>query len=199
MGGRYATTTDINNPSSWSSLQPLLAGEPSGSLDFWVICDDTHCYLFFSRDDGALYMSKTTIDNFPNFSGYTVVMDGPQNVLFEAANVYKIQGRDQYLLLVEGWQSGPRFFRAWTSSSLDGPWTPYKTSESDPFAGLSNVSFPGGRWTSDISHGEMLRAGHDQTMEIDACDLQFLYQGRDPSSTADYNLLPYELGLIRAN
>ncbi|WP_347332470.1 non-reducing end alpha-L-arabinofuranosidase family hydrolase [Marinimicrobium locisalis] len=198
-GGRYATNPDINNPDGWSSLQPLLAGEPSGSLDFWVICDDTHCYLFFSRDDGDLYMSKTTIANFPNFSGYTTVMSGPRNVLFEAANVYKVQGTDQYLLLVEGWQSGPRFFRAWTSTSLDGPWTEYKTSESAPFAGLSNVSFPGGQWTNDISHGEMLRAGHDQRMEIDACNMQFLYQGRDPNANVDYDLLPYELGLISAD
>src|SRR5690625_5680633 len=57
-GGAYSTTTDISDPSSWSAKQPLLAGEPSGSLDFWVICDDNNCYLFFSRNDGVLYRSE---------------------------------------------------------------------------------------------------------------------------------------------
>ncbi|WP_339075569.1 non-reducing end alpha-L-arabinofuranosidase family hydrolase [Teredinibacter turnerae] len=198
-GGTYSTTTDISNVNSWSRKQPLLAGEPSDSLDFWVICDDTNCYLFFSRDDGTLYMSKTSIGNFPNFSGYTTVMSGAQNVLFEAANVYKVKGTDQYLLIVEGWQSGPRFFRAWTSNSLDGPWTAYKTSESNPFMGLQNVSFPSGQWTNDISHGEMVRAGYDQKMEIDACNMQYLYQGRNPNAGGNYNSLPYRLGVLNLN
>jgi hypothetical protein len=100
---------------------------------------------------------------------------------------------------VEGWQNGPRFYRAWTSSSLDGPWTAYKTSESAPFAGSNNVSYPGGRWTNDVSHGEMIRAGYDQKMEINACNMQFLYQGVAPNTGVEYNLLPYRLGLLTAN
>lgn len=198
-GGAYATSTDISNPNSWSAKRSLLSGEPSDSLDFWVICDDANCYLFFSRDDGNLYMSKTSIGNFPNFSGYTTVMSGAQNVLFEAANVYKVKGTDQYLLLVEGWQSGPRFFRAWTSNSLDGQWSEYKTSESNPFMGLQNVSFQNGQWTNDISHGEMIRAGYNEKMEINACNMQYLYQGRDPNAGGDYNALPYRLGLLNQN
>jgi len=197
-GGRFSTNTDINNVNGWTSLKPLLAGEPTNSLDFWVICDDSNCFLFFSRDDGNLYMSKTSVANFPNFSGSKTVMSGPQNVLFEASNVYKLKGKNKYLLLVEGWGAGPRFFRGWTSTSLDGPWTAYKTTEAAPFAGLSNVSFPGGRWTSDISHGEMIRSGYDQKMEIDACKMQYLYQGRDPNFGGDYDLIPYKLGILTA-
>jgi hypothetical protein len=197
-GGRFSTNTDINNVSGWTTPQALLSGEPSNALDFWVICNESNCYLYFSRDDGKLYMSKTSVANFPKFSGYTTVMSGDKNVLFEASNVYKLKGLNKYLLMVEGWQSGPRFFRAWTSSSLDGPWTAYKTSESAPFAGSSNVSYPGGKWSNDISHGEMIRAGYDQKMEIDACKMQFLFQGHDPSFTGDYNLIPYKLGIITA-
>lgn len=197
-GGRYSTNTDIGNVSGWTAPQSLLSGEPSNSLDFWVVCNDTNCYLFFSRDDGKLYMSKTTVGNFPHFSGYTTVMSGAQNQLFEASNVYKLKGLNKYLLIVEGWQSGPRFFRAWTSTSLDGPWTAYKTSEAEPFAGASNVSFPSGKWTSAISHGEMIRSGYDQKMEIDACHMQYLYQGVDPSYNGYYNLAPYKLGLLTA-
>ena len=67
-----------------------------------------------------------------------------------------------------------------------------------PFAGINNVTFEEGvvPWTRDISHGELIRDGYDETMTIDLKNLQFLYQGRDPQSGGDYSLLPYRLGLL---
>ena len=197
--GTYATTDDIRNP-NWSAKQRLLQGEPTGSLDFWVICNDTHCYLYFSRDDGVLYMSKTTIANFPNFSGYSVVMrdhrgNGNQ-YLFEAPNVYKLDGQNKYLLLVEAWPSGPRMFRSWTSSSLVGPWTPHADTDANPFAGNNNVEWPTGKWSDGISHGELVRSGYDERLTVDPCNLEFLYQGKTGNG-ATYDLIPYKLGLLR--
>lgn len=204
-GGAYSTTTDITNPASWSPKQRLLQGEPSGALDFWVICDDSHCYLFFSRDDGVLYMSKTTIGNFPNFSGYTVVMrdhrgDG-KSFLFEAVNVYKVDGFNQYLLLVEAYHTpgyGPRYFRSWTAPSLDGPWTALADTEANPFAGENNVQWPQGKWSRGISHGELVRSGYDERLTIDPCNLELLYQGEAGTATS-YGRIPYKLGLLRLN
>lgn len=199
--GAYSTTDDISRP-NWTAKRKLLQGEPSGSLDFWVICNDTHCYLYFSRDDGVLYMSKTTIGNFPNFSGYTVVMrdhrgNGNQ-YLFEAPNVYKLDGQNKYLLLVEAWPSGPRMFRSWTSTSLDGPWTPLADTDANPFAGNNNVEWPTGKWANGISHGELIRSGYDERLTVDPCNLEFLYQGEaGPSPDGNYNTIPYKLGLLR--
>jgi hypothetical protein len=201
--GRYSTNPDINNPNGWSAPRPLLAGEPQngddgddlGALDFWVICDDTDCHLFFSRDNGVLYRSKTPIGNFPNFSGFETVMQEPTaGLLFEASNVYKVDGTNKYLLLVEA--TDPRYFRSWTSESLDGPWTALADTQQNPFAGQANVDFDGAEWTDDISHGELIRSGFNQRMTINACNMQFLYQGRNPNVQVGYNLLPYNLGLL---
>jgi len=200
-GGAYSTTDDISRP-NWSAKKKLLQGEPANSLDFWVICNATHCYLYFSRDDGVLYMSKTTIGNFPNFSGYTIVMEDHRGngnqYLFEAPNVYKLDGQNKYLLMVEAWPSGPRMFRSWTSTSLDGPWTALADTDANPFAGNRNVEWPSGKWANGISHGELIRSGYDERLTVDPCNLEFLYQGEaGPSPDGNYNTIPYKLGLLR--
>jgi hypothetical protein len=62
---------------------------------------------------------------------------------------------------------------------------------------LANTAFPDGQWTADISHGELIRSGNDQNMNIDTCNLQMLYQGRDPNTDGmEYSQLPYHLALL---
>ncbi|MER6015352.1 non-reducing end alpha-L-arabinofuranosidase family hydrolase [Streptomyces bluensis] len=204
----YSTNPDISNPSGWSAPRNFYSSMPDiirqniGNgywVDMWVICDSTNCYLFSSDDNGHLYRSQTTVGQFPNGFTNTVIaaQDSNKYALFEASNVYKVQGSNEYLLLVEAIGSdGRRYFRSWTSGSLAGSWTPLAASESSPFARASNVSFPSGAWTRDISHGEMIRAGYDQTLTIPACRLQYLYQGMNPNAGGDYNLLPWRIGLL---
>ncbi|WP_327426899.1 non-reducing end alpha-L-arabinofuranosidase family hydrolase [Streptomyces sp. NBC_01236] len=204
----YSTNPDISNPNGWSAPRNFYASMPDiirqniGNgywVDMWVICDNANCYLFSSDDNGHLYRSQTTIGQFPNGFTNTVIaaQDSNRYALFEASNVYKVQGANQYLLLVEAIGSdGRRYFRSWTTSSLAGSWTPLAATESNPFARASNVTFPAGAWTKDISHGEMIRAGYDQTLTIPACRLQYLYQGKDPNASGDYNSLPWRLGLL---
>ncbi|MEJ2042212.1 MAG: non-reducing end alpha-L-arabinofuranosidase family hydrolase [Reinekea sp.] len=197
-GAKYSTNDDIGNPYGWSAPKSLLSNGLNNGIDYWTICDDNYCYLFFSGDDGKLYRSKVTVANFPNFNGYEVVMsDNEVGKLFEASNVYKVEGTDKYLLLVEAYE--PRYFRSWTATSLDGPWMPLADTRDNPFIGQANVTFTGNPWTRDFSHGEMIRSGHNQKMEINACNMQYLYQGRDPNIKApDYSSEPYKLGLITA-
>ncbi len=206
----YSTNLDPGNPAGWTRPAPFYSSEPAiitengGWLDFWVICDDTNCYLFFSNDHGRWYRSVTSSMNFPAGFGEPIVVmeDADAGRLFEACNVYKVQGTNQYLALIEAYDSTSdwhRYFRSWTAESLDGPWTPLADSGTAPFAGASNVTFAASAWTSDISHGEMIRAGYDQTLTIDPCNLRLLYQGFDPSvDTSDYNAIPWRLGLLTA-
>jgi hypothetical protein len=202
---QYTTTDDLSKPETWPKPQDFFQGKPAGAprlwIDYWVICDDTHAYLFFTGDNGFLYRSRTRLEDFPKgMSNPEVAIQGPRNDVFEGGMTYKIKGTNQYLTLVEA--IGPaRYYRAWISDRLDGEWKPLPdaTNFQKPFAGINNVIFADGvaPWTRDISHGELIREGNDETLAIDPDNLQLLYQGRDPTINGRYELLPYQLGLLQ--
>ena len=204
----YSTNSDIANPSGWSaprhfysSMPSIIAQNIGGGywVDMWVICDSANCYLFSADDNGHLYRSQTTLANFPNGFANTVIAasDPNRHDFFEADNIYKVQGSNQYLLIMEAIGSdGRRYFRSYTSPSANGAWTPLTASQANPFAGQTNVTFNGTPWTKDISSGEMIRAGYDQTMTINPCTIKYVYQGKDPSASGPYNTLPWRLGML---
>jgi len=204
----YSTNRDIDNPAGWSAPKDFYPSEPpiiqqNIGNGFWVdmsvTCDRINCYLFSSDDNGHLYRSQTTLANFPNGMSQPVIalQDANRFNVFESSHVYTVAGTHTYLLMVEAiGATGLRYFRSWTSDSIGGTWTPLAATESNPLAGAANVAFTGTPWTQDISHGDLVRSGVDQTLTIDPRHLQFLYQGKDPSVSVSYNFLPWRLGLL---
>ncbi|HEU5130351.1 MAG TPA: non-reducing end alpha-L-arabinofuranosidase family hydrolase [Glycomyces sp.] len=188
-------------PQNFMNSHGIADGTSSYVVDYWVTCDDVNCYLFFNNDKQQFYRAQTTVAEFPNgFGDVELFMESSGNDLFEATNVYQVGDTGEYLLIVEAiGNDGRRYFRSWTSDRLDanfGEWTPLAATESNPFARANNVAFPGGAWTNDISHGELVRDQVDQTMTIDPCDMRYLYQGIDPSASGEYSQLPWRLGLL---
>jgi O-glycosyl hydrolase len=207
---QYSTNSDLTKPGNWTTPTNFFASQPSSVsnwIDFWVICDSTNCYLFFTGDNGNFYRSSTPIGNFPNgFNTPEIIAQDTSNIynLFEADNVYSVKGTGQYLANIEAIGSnGDRYFRAFTASSLGGAWTALGNTDTyaTPFLGMDNVTFASGAstWTNDFSSGGLLTS-YDQTDTVDPNNLQFLYQGVNPASkSVSYALIPWQLGLATSN
>ena len=195
----FSTTNDIADPKSWSA-PTLLCKEPLKTvnrwIDFWVICDDRRAHLFFTSNDGHMWRSETQIADFPH--GWKEPQLVLKDDIFEASHTYRLKGQDKYLTVVEAQGgNGWRYYKAYLADRLDGEWKPLAASRDKPFAAISNVEQKQ-RWTDSISHGELLRSGRDQQLEVDPARLKFLYQGVSDEDRAGkaYGQIPWRLGLL---
>jgi len=195
----YATSTNITDPASWSPLAPLGHRQADGKsgLDFWVICDDAKAHLFFTTLDGRMWREETSLADFP--TGWSEPVLAIKGDIFEASHTYKLKGLDKYLTIVEaqgghGW----RYFKAYLADRLDGKWTPLADTKENTFASMANTQPEGKRWTDSISHGELLRAGFDERLEVDPTNLRFLFQGVADKERAGkpYGQIPWRLGML---
>ncbi len=189
-GAAYATTTNIADPNSWSGPKSFGISGNMG-WDYFVICDDTYAYMYNTPSDGSgnLYLRKTTLANFP--TGWSAPAVSVSNV-FEGAEVYKSLADGKYYLLVENMTDG-RYYELFTASSAGGPWTLV----AQKWAWRGNLVYNADKWTTNVSHGELIRAGYNQKLEInDINRVDFLIQGTTNTS-GDYQKIIWDLGVIR--
>ena len=176
----YSTTSNIADPASWTHAQPMLDGGENdprtvGGLDYWIICDESKAYLFFTSLNGKMWRMWTPLDKFP--LGFRDCQVALQAKIYEASHTYHIKGTEKFLTLLE--QSGKRYFKVYIADRLDGPWTPLADTAAKPFASWNNIHPAAGvtQWTDNVSHGELIRATNDETLTIDPGHLEFVFQG----------------------
>lgn len=194
-GPACSTNDDISNPRGWSKPHWLFTKQYKG-LDYWAISDGRNMHLFFTSLDGRMWRSWTKMEDFPGgWSEPQVVL---QADIFEASHTYRLKGMDRFLTIVEAQGGGGRYYKAYIADSLDGRWKPLADSIRKPFAGMANVRCES-RWTDNISHGELIRSGCDEMMEVDPSDVKFLFQGassREYGGSGGYGKIPWRLGLL---
>lgn len=180
---QYSTTRTLGDPLSWSAPTNFFPADTSldGWVDFWVVCDSEDCFLFFTDHAGALYRSRTPVDDFP--AGMSepelALQEAEAFELFEGVAVYAVADDDRFLALVQArGGSDAQYYKAYVATSLAGTWSPLRATWNDPFASNTNVTFDGDAWTRDVGQGELLRLGNDATMTVDPCRMQLLHQGR---------------------
>ncbi len=195
----YSTGQDIADPTSWSAPKLLFARQPENVekwIDFWVICDDAKAHLCFTSLDGRMWRAETKLADFPHGWGAPgVVLRGD---IFEASHTYRLRGLERYLTIVEAEAGERRYYKAYLAERLDGDWAPLAASTSQPFAAAGNVVFTGQRWTESFSHGELIRCGYDERLEVDPANLRLLFQGLSDGERRGrpYGQLPWSLGML---
>jgi len=197
----YSTTADIADPGSWTPARPILDGGPDdprevGGLDYWIICDEVRAYLFLTSLDGRMWRLWTPLEDFP--SGFGDCQIALQAKVFEASHTYKLKGVDRYLTLIE--ENGRRFYKAYVADRLDGEWKPVADTAERPFAGWTNIRPAAGvkSWTDNISHGELIRDGSDETLTVDPDHLRFVFQGmwEKDKSGIGYGQFQWRIGML---
>ena len=200
-GPCFSTNDDITKPDDWTLPEPLYSvpeGTPAG-LDYWVICDATTAYLFYSSLDGRMWRAKTPIEKFPD-QGWTKPVVALQADIFEASHTYAIEGEQQFLTVVEAQGRGRRYYKAFMAESLEGEWKPIASSYDKPFASAQNIINQDESWTTSYSHGELIRVGYDQKLTIELDSLQFVFQGASDQEYAGqpYGQIGWQLGILEA-
>ncbi|MBC8139517.1 MAG: hypothetical protein H8F28_26865 [Fibrella sp.] len=184
----FVTTKTLPDPASWSTSHPLLMKDtPNKWIDFWILCDETDAYLYYTEDHKDVMVRRTTLLNFPDGWGEArIVFTG----VHEAVHVYKAQGRDEFHMIYER-NTGDRSFGFARAPHPTGPWTKVR----DDYAAGSQLVGEG--WTQVVSHGEMLRTGFDERLEYDDVHPVLLIQGlRHSEYIEPYPEMSWKLGII---
>lgn len=195
----FSTSADIGNPESWSKPALLYKEHPKNVnawIDFWVICDETKAHLFFTSLDGKMWRSETKLADFPfGWNEPAVVL---RDDIFEASHTYRLKRSNKYLTVVEAQAEGRRYYKAYLAERLDADWKPVAATRQKPFASPVNTKHPEQHWTDSFSHGEFLRSGYDEHLEIDPANLRFLFQGVSDTRKAGkiYGEIPWQLGIL---
>ena len=197
FGPCFSTTTNLADPKSWTAPKPMITqvtGKPKW-LDFWVICDEKNAHLFYTSLDGRMWRRQTAMADFP--FGWSEPVLALQGDIFEASHTYRLKGRNQYLTIVEAQRPGGRYYKAYLADRLEGPWKGLAETLTKPFAARENIRQQPA-WTDSVSHGELVRDGVNENMEVNPVDVKFVFQGASESEYRGnaYGRIPWRLGML---
>lgn len=144
-----------------------------------------------------MWRAQTSLTEFP--CGWTEPVVALTGDIFEAGHTYRLKGLNKYLTLIEAQNGhGWRYYKACTAESLNGQWEPLAADKDNTFASMKNVRQTSEHWTDSISHGELIRDGYDEKLQVDPLKLRFLFQGVLDAGRRGkpYGEIPWRLGIL---
>ena len=143
-----------------------------------------------------MWRAETALADFPR--GWSMPQVVLRDDIFEAGHTYRLKGQDRFLTVVEAEGGGRRYYKAYLADRLAGEWRPLAATRAKAFASAANVHADGTPWAESISHGELLRSGYDEHLEVDPARLRFLFQGVTDAQMRGkkYGEIPWRLGLL---
>ncbi|GAB5403120.1 MAG: hypothetical protein Aurels2KO_13510 [Aureliella sp.] len=199
-GPCFSTNDDISDPNGWTLPSPLYVPKPGSKagLDYWVICDNTTAHLFFTSLNGQMWRAETALADFPS-SGWKDPVVALEADIFEASHTYSLRGLDKFITVVEAQNKKRRYFKAFLADRLDGKWEPLAATRDNPLVSPENVVNQDDSWATSYSHGEFIRNGWDQRLEVEPSQLQLLFQGANDREyqRGGYGDIPWRLGILQ--
>ncbi len=205
FGPAFSTLSDVSRPETLTKPVMLFPTKPENVerwIDFWVICDETHAYLFFTGDDGRFWREP---DDSGRFSRRLVpartrhagqdqrAVRGRPYLSFERAGDLPQSGRGDR-------PAGPAVLQGVSGRSARRPLAADRGLVGASFRVHPERPLRAGvePWTDSISHGELLRDGIDETLTVDPAHLRFLFQGCSQKDRAgkSYGQFPWRLGIL---
>jgi len=190
----FSTTNTISQPDNWTVPTNLLSKNTNTKwIDFWVICDTTKAYLFYTEGHNGVMVRSTTLEGFPaGWSKGKKVFDK----IHEAVHVYKVKDRSEYHMIYELNNKGIRSFGLARATHPEGPWNKvtdhYATGKQLVPVGTNGI------WTEMVSHGEVIRSGYNEQMEYNPKACRWLFQGiLEKENKGPYELLPWKIGIMK--
>ncbi len=189
----FSTTASITKPESWSEPAALLDKDlPAKWIDFWILCDTSHAYLFYTQSHRDVIVRSTSLTAFPHgWNQGTQVLAG----VHEAVHIYKVKDSNTFHMIYELNRQGIRSFGLATAEAPTGPWRKV----TDHYAGADQLRGVDTKplWTDVVSHGELLRGGCNERMEYDPARCRWLIQGLSKEDLhGPYETLPWKIGIL---
>ena len=189
----YSTTRTISRPDTWAPSRPLIQKDERAKwIDFWVICDNTRAYLFYTQAHRDVMVRSTSLDAFPHGWGRA---HRALEAVHEAVHIYRVKNRREFHMVYELNTAGVRSFGLAVASDLVGPWT----RRTERYAAADQLEYVRkvDPWTDMVSHGEVIRTGCNHLMAYEPEGCAWLIQGLlKEDSNVPYPSLPWSLGIM---
>jgi len=195
----FSTNTNINIVENWTPCKKLNIDKSIGK--YYTIADNDFVYIFYLKNRGELFYSRTEIAKFPEEFSIPVKVNilGTKNLdSSNIPNFYYSERKGKYIAIAEI-KDG---FKVFTSESLDGVWNTDNRLSFD----INNIFNTNGSTPNGLvmKNPDVLHEGYNQNIKIQS--LNIIYQSKkiisnnktiNDTPSWDFSLITQQINLSK--